>query len=477
VPVSELIGKDRYIVIKAYLTSKIAGDRYPLLLRGSLLITAGSLIAILETFIAIYLGLHMVTYKQAMLVSVFVLFMSAFLVSIAYFKKNLLVWHEWIVFGIYLVFYQIGFSFWVFRLGEMRILAIINALTSIIILLSYTNIVQSFLISMFVLINYTVVTWYSIEFAGQPGSMIKETFFSFCLLPSFLLISSAAYYISKKRKDLESARDELENLNYNLSEINNKLKKEQVLSRIEMDLAREIQGVIFPGKKPVTSDWDVAFITRPYGAVSGDFYDFYCRDNTLKGISLFDVSGHGVAPALITILAKPIIYSHFNRCEKQRLGTVIESANEELLDELEAVNIYITGLLLRMDGFMVEYVNAGHPDLLHFQSSSNKVRVIKDSTNLFKGRPLGISLTKKRYSSLKFNVKSGDFLIFYSDGLTESRNYTGEQFGINRLSDIILSYSGSSSAGILEHIMGSYIDFTGEIKAADDITIIVAGKV
>ncbi len=439
--------------------------------------TAGSSIAIIETFISIYLGLHHIPFKQAIFVAISVLFMNSVLVSIPYFIKNLLVWHEWLVFGTYLILFQIGFCFWIFRLGDMRLLALINALTSMTILLSYTNIIQSFLISMLTLISYFSVTWFSIKIAGQPGSLLREAFFSFCLIPAFILISSAASYINKKRKDLEDVKNELQLLNYNLAEVNDKLVKEQKLTEIEMSLASEIQNAIFPGKAPSVSDWDIAFLTKPYGAVSGDFYDFYSGDNLLKGISLFDVSGHGVAPALITILAKPVFYNQFNLCKSSKLGEVLESANSVLLEELEAVNLYITGIMLRMNGKSVEYVNAGHPDLLHFQSQEKKVRVISDPSNLFKGHPVGINLSRQKYKSLEFDVPSGDFLILYSDGLTECKNYEGEQFGLPRLSDAIESSTVYTPGGVLEHIMKTINDFTGEIKAGDDITIIVAGKI
>jgi len=461
---------------KSGFTAKISPERSSLLARGSLMLTIGSFIAILETLIAIYYGLHNVPYRQAVFIAIFVLIITFALVSVPYFIKSLLVWHEWAFFSVYLLLFQIGFSLWVYRLGDLRFLAIINAITTITILLSYVNILQSLLISSLVLINYFCVSWYSIKIAGQAGSFAKEAFLSFCLIPSFLLISSAAHYITKKREDLENAKAELEKLNYNLGSVNEKLKKEQMMSRIEMDLASEIQNAVFPSRVPYTSDWDIAFVTKPYGAVSGDFYDFYTLGNTLNGLSLFDVSGHGVAPALITILAKPLLYSHFKRYETSRLGLVLESSNSELFEQLEEVNLYITGLMLRMNGADVEYVNAGHPDLLHFQSSTGRVRAISDPSDSFKGPPIGISKSVQSYLSLKFTVDSGDFLVFYSDGITECKNDSGEQFGIKRLSDAIASIRSDSSKNLLGYIMESINNFTGDIKPGDDITIIVAKK-
>lgn len=460
----------------SYLTSRVPSDRYTLFLRGNLLVFAGYLIATLETLIAIYAGLTVITYEQTFYISLSILSLTTVLIAITYFNKNLLVWQEWSIFAVYLITYLAAICLWVYWLGELRFLGILNALTAVTIVLSYTNVVQSLLMSVSTLLCYYITTWYSIKIAAHPGSLAKETFLSFCLLPAFILISSAAYYMKKRRKDLQRVKNELERLNKDLSEANTKLQKEQHLSEIEMDLASEIQNAIFPKKAVSTSDWDVVFVTKPHGAVSGDFFDVYTRGNSLKGVSLFDVSGHGVAPALITILAKPVLYSHFNRYESSRLGVVLESANTDLLDELEEVNLYITGLLLRMNGAEVEYVNAGHPDLLHLQSSVNQVEIVTDYSNEFKGHPIGISAVKHQYNSVKFIVESGDSLIFYSDGLTEGRNYMGEQFGLTRLSYAIGTSERRDAEGILLHIMESFNNFTGHTKAGDDITLIVATK-
>ncbi|PKL19536.1 MAG: hypothetical protein CVV49_00430 [Spirochaetae bacterium HGW-Spirochaetae-5] len=459
------------------LRSKVPADRYSLFLRGNLLVFGGYIIATTETLIAVSLGLTPLTYETTLYISISILSLTSVLIAVTYFSKNLLVWQEWTIFLIYLVTYLIAFSFWVYWLGDLRMLGIINALTAVTIVLSYTNVLQSLLMSLPTLICYFSVTWYSIEITGQPGSIVREAFFTFCLLPAFMLISSAAFYMNKKRKDLQRIKYELENLNTVLIEANNMLKKEQQLSEIEMDLASEIQLAIFPAKPPRTTDWDIAFTTKPFGAVSGDFYDFYCSGSSLSGLALFDVSGHGVAPALITILAKPVLYNYFNKYKSSHLGKVLEAANAELIDELEEVNLYITGLLLRMNGTEVEYVNAGHPDLLHFNALTESVMTIVDSGELFKGHPIGVSSPRSGYESCKFSVSPGDLIIIYSDGLTEARSCTGEQFGKNRLSEAVALSSRSNAESVLNSIMDSFNNFTGKNKAGDDITVIAARKI
>jgi len=221
-------------MIKNYFMSNISPERNALFFRGSLLVLAGSSIAIIETFAAIYLGLHSVTNKNALFIAIFITFMNSILIMITYFKKSFLVWHEWVIFGITLLMCQIGFSLWVYRLEDMRLLALINALTIITILLYYTNLVQSVLISAGTLFNYLIMTWYSIKIAGQPGSIAEEAFYSISIFPSFVLVSSAAYFINKKREAMQEVKSQLEKLNLSLSQTNEKLKKEQTLTEIDM---------------------------------------------------------------------------------------------------------------------------------------------------------------------------------------------------------------------------------------------------
>jgi len=463
-------------LIKSHLSSEISPDRYALIKRGNLLIATGSFIAIGETIIAVYLDLHKVHIKQTLFFSSIMLAITFVFFLIPVIKKNLHVWYEWVAFGIYMILFLIAFCIWEYRLGELRILAVINAITTVTILLSYISTFQSLIISAGVLICYYMVSSYAISSGGQPGSLTREAFLSFCLFPAFMLISLAAYYMNKKRKELQEIKSELEKLNNNLIETNKKLKAEQRLTEIEMDLARDIQHALFPAVSTDYSDWDLAYITIPAGAVSGDFYDFYKEGENLKGISLFDVSGHGLAPGLVTILTRPILYNYFSIFKSLRLGRVIESTSYEILEQLDEVNLYIAGLIVRIENMDVEYVNAGHPDILHLKTATGEICVIKDPETKFKGPPVGLSITDSTYSSYKFRVQSGDFLIFYSDGLTESRNSSGESYGLERLSDTLGNSPGKDAGGILNDIKESLYNFTGDVKSGDDVTIIVAGK-
>jgi serine phosphatase RsbU (regulator of sigma subunit) len=430
--------------------------RYTLTIRGNILVFAGYCIATIETFIAIKCGFTPITYADTALISATVLIFTILVTTAVYFQKRFLLWHEWLMFLSHLFVYAVTFCIWVYTLQELRIIGL---------LLSSTT-----------LICYFAVVYYSIVIHKQPGSLYRELFLTLCLIPAFMLIAVVSDYLNKKNEELGEAKSRLEFLNENLVETNSRLEHEQKLSRIEMDLAHDIQRALFPLAPPVTEDWDIAFMSKPKSGVSGDFYDFYHRNKKLQGISLFDVSGHGVASALITILAKPVIFRNFNSLSEERPGQILKASHEDLLDQLEEVNIYITGILLRMHNNFIEYVNAGHPDILHKEYSTGKVRAITDKDGNFKGGPLGIGSLKLKYDTLKFPVEEKDFIVIYSDGLTETRNSKGLAYGSGRLMETIKNIEKTDAAEILKAILTDYNRFRGSEPANDDYTIIVARK-
>jgi serine phosphatase RsbU (regulator of sigma subunit) len=459
----------------SFLTRDIAPDRYLLLMRGLLLVFAGYSIATVETVIAIGAGLTPITYSETMFISVSVLSVSIILILAVYYRRKLTVWQEWTVFGLHLLIYLGFYCLWVYRLGDLRLLGLISTLIAVTIVISYTNLVQSLLMSISTVVCHFSVTWYAITVAHQPGLLARELFLSVCLLPAFILISVAAYHITRQRSEFHRAKIDLEKVNRDLNDLNTALRREQAISEIEMDLAHDIQSAFFPARPPLTRDWDIAFVSRPCSGISGDFYDFYCSEGTLNGISLFDVSGHGVAPALITILSKPILYRHFKNGSDDPLGGILEATNRDLFEQLEEVNIYITGILLRMKEHEVEYVNAGHPELLHLRAEDGSVAAAGDHTRRHKGNPVGIS-TSSRYETMRFQVGTGDLLLLFSDCMIECRNCMGEQYGIERLMRSVAEAPRASARAALDHVLEGFHSFVNGTPLSDDLTMIVAMK-
>lgn len=401
--------------------------------------------------------------KQATAVSLILMIISVLLTLIPRFIEKLKVWHEVLMFTIYYVLWQFAFAFWIYRLEEMRLLALINALIIITMLLLYTNVLQSIILSFSTLLTYSII------FAKQSGSLAEEMFFSFCLIPSFIFTSTGAHFLNKRRNALRDAKQQIEKTNF-------ELEREKKLTEIELDLAKDIQRSIFHNKAPHLKNWDLAFFSRPYRSVSGDFFDFFTEKDTLNGLCLFDVSGHGVAPALITILAKPIVTKFFNMYKNSPLGIIAKKISDALKPQLDEVNLFVTGIILRFDSDYIEYLNAGHPDLIKFNPEKKKLKLINAPDNQTKGVPIGIDTEKDNYKSIKFKAKIGDYFIIYSDGIIEEKNKFGDIYSTDRLFSIIEQFQGNSSQELLDSIISDFNNFCESKKSNDDITLIIGKK-
>lgn len=462
---------------KNLLFKEIHPYRYYLLYRGQILVFAGYGIITLETVLAIKLGLTQITYTETFFISSSVLLVTLILFAIIAFKKKLLVWQEWGIFSVDMFFYLIFFSLWVYLMGNLRILGLLSSLIAITIVLSYTNFIQSLFMSASTFIIYFGTIYYAIAVKGQYGSLERESFLAFCLAPAFVLIALAAKTIDNSKRKLQSAKRELEIANLGLKELNSSLRREQSMAEIELELAHDIQASLFPARPPVVNGWDIAFISKPRSGVSGDFYDFYNEGEVLEGLSLFDVSGHGVAPALITILSKPVLFRNFKKLSSGKTSGIIDAVNSELVEQLEDINTYITGILLRMKGNCIEYVNAGHPDLLLMRNNSGSVKVVTDPDCRFKGKPLGITSHKSQYCSLRFSLSPGDSILLFTDGLSEGRNSSGLPFGPDRIEIAFAETYGMNADRAIEHIMKRFSEFTTGETPSDDITIIAARRI
>jgi phosphoserine phosphatase RsbU/P len=241
-------------------------------------------------------------------------------------------------------------------------------------------------------------------------------------------------------------------------------------------MASNLQASLLPQKMPMFPEWDIACCYLPMKGVSGDFYDVYQMEGRLQGIALFDVSGHGISSGLLTILAKSMLYRTFFRKPERRLNTVMESFNEDLLEEIKDIDNYLTGILLRMSGDTVEYVNAGHADLVARRSNPGRAFRVKPNDRPFNKNLLGVAGIENRFDVLKFNVGAGDMLLLCSDGILESRNGAHEPFGEERLLLALQGAPRGSAQDALDHVMSSVKAFTAGGPFQDDVTVILAAR-
>lgn len=277
-------------------------------------------------------------------------------------------------------------------------------------------------------------------------------------------------------KKVEERTQQLYEANLELKLALEQIREQQEIAHRDMIMAVNVQRSIIPQKAPIVNNYDIGLYAQAMSGVSGDFYDFYIQGTTLAGVGLFDVSGHGIASGLLTIMSKSIVFRHFEMLSSVHLGKVLESINQELIQELENVDNYLTGILLRFNDDKVEYVNAAHTDLLLKRKEANNVIVCAHKEKDIKGMFLGKSALQNIYTPLQFSMKPGDMLLLYSDGLTEQKNEAAEEYGFDRLKETFLHAQGNTVQEICEFIIAAFNEFRGEVRLGDDLTVIVLQK-
>jgi serine phosphatase RsbU (regulator of sigma subunit)/CheY-like chemotaxis protein len=276
------------------------------------------------------------------------------------------------------------------------------------------------------------------------------------------------------KDELEKTLGEMKQINERLTEVNEALESSRDIADLDMRMAVNVQQNILPKTAPRSDTWDIAFYFKPMAGVSGDFYDFYTGDDgEVAGFSLFDVSGHGIASGLITMLSKTIVFRRFRSMSNVPLGAVLDAINDDLIAELGNLQHFLSGVMFRISGNRVEYVNAGHPDI--FVKRADGTVSAEMGCGNEKGFYLGIDIMRKSYDTFMMDMAPGDTIIAFSDGLFEAVNEKWDLFGIDRLIEVISEIDcGTDANAILRAIVSGVEDFIGTASTKDDITIITA---
>jgi len=284
--------------------------------------------------------------------------------------------------------------------------------------------------------------------------------------------------VEARSRELESTLSDQGELSVRLSETRTRLQSRFDAAAKDMRVAARVQQGFFPSVAPRNAQWDSAFAFLPASGISGDFYDFYTRGERLDGMVVGDVSGHGIASGLITVLARSIFHRNFHELRNRSLGSILESINQELIPELASVDNFITAAMLRFgtDGG-VEYSSAAHTEVLY--KGADKIRAMplkpKGSRD-YKGPPLGREGIEAPYTSIRFNMKPGDVILVYTDGFDEAKNVDGAPFGVDGMLGALTSAPEGDAAQMLDFIVREWRFHVSGSKIADDATAVLFKK-
>lgn len=258
-----------------------------------------------------------------------------------------------------------------------------------------------------------------------------------------------------------------------LDDLNSKLHAYKVSMERDLGLAEKIQRVYLENRSESLDTWDIATRYVPKNGVSGDFYDFYHADNTLHGVSLFDVTGHGVASSLVTMLAKRILSRLISANPDAPLGEVAKLFNQELIAEIGNSHIYLAGVILKINENSFEYINAGHTDIVikHADGSIENVLKSTEDRNPF----FCLQEYKSRYRAKNFPLRDGDTLIMATDGIYELiPAKKGQQLSFESIGRFISTIPPETGADDLADQIMNFVALTSaRTDFDDDMTLLV----
>jgi phosphoserine phosphatase RsbU/P len=292
------------------------------------------------------------------------------------------------------------------------------------------------------------------------------------------------------------SRDQLSSLGetFNLmtASIERLLKEQVEKQRLESELAiaLEVQEQLFPRESPRLETLQMVGACHPARIVSGDYYDYIVIPPSTVGLALGDVSGKGVSAALLMASLQAALRSHSRIVGNRTLAwadagsatpsrttappglsdcvaDIVSSLNQQLYQNSPSEK-YVTFFYGVYDDWLrqLTYTNAGHLPPLVF--SREGIRRLETG-----GTVLGL-LNEAKYQQAEVKFSPRDVLIAYTDGITEAENSFEEQFGENRLIQVVERSIEKPPREILDAVVGAVRDWVGSGEPQDDMTLIVA---
>lgn len=233
----------------------------------------------------------------------------------------------------------------------------------------------------------------------------------------------------------------------------------------ELDLARLIHDRLFPARPPRIPGYDIFGACISTDKVGGDFYDFYTRIDNL-GVFVADVSGHGIPAAFIASCTKMAF--NYSAAHSENGSTLLKKMDVAIARR-SVQSMYVTAVYAEIDyhSRTLEYATGGHiPFLLH-RRNGDEFFALKAS-----GTPLGLA-TGKPFELRSMQLQTGDRIVLFTDGITESSDARGQPFGEEHLKQLIRRYASQSPESLVKHVLQAVPLFTGRPRLDDDSTIVV----
>jgi len=246
--------------------------------------------------------------------------------------------------------------------------------------------------------------------------------------------------------------------------------KEMMRMRRGLEMAQEVQQNLLPRAILDLPGLDIAATIVYCYETGGDYFDFFPCGEDCEGLGVVvgDVTGHGVAAALLMTTARALL-----RMRAVQLGTISEvvtSVNQQLTLDTYESGSFMTLFYLAVDqaNRSLRWVRAGHDPAIFYDSTTDQFEELLGS-----GVALGVDKDWHYEGNEKTGLGTGQIIFLGTDGIWETRNIDGEMFGKERLHEIIRSNAQKPAKEIQKEVLVELDKFRGSTVLEDDVTIVV----
>ncbi len=246
---------------------------------------------------------------------------------------------------------------------------------------------------------------------------------------------------------------------------------EQERIQKEMQVAQEIQHTLLPAEFPQIEGYEIGATYRAAKEVGGDYYDFFWVDPTTLGIVVADVSGKGVPGSMVMTMIRTAM--RLEARGNKSASDVLAKVNQHVTSDMKR-GMFVTMFYIILDSRnrSINFASAGHNPMILYRGKTREVYFLKP-----KGFPVGIDLPEedmfiKNMTLQRVSLEKNDMLVIYTDGITEAMNLQKEQFGEERLIQLIKENPELTPAEFVEKLNEAIAQFTRGAEQHDDITVV-----